>query len=322
MSLVLYRQYRPKDLDEIVAQKPIVKTLKAALDKGLLGHALLLTGPRGVGKTSLARILAHKLNKVNYDLNETPLDIIEIDAASSGRIDEVRDLREKIKLMPLKLKYKVYIIDEVHMLTKEAFNALLKTLEEPPEHIVFILATTEIHKVPATIISRCQRFTFKAVPKKDLKEHLKKIARLEKIETDDSALDLLSQHAQGSLRDALSLLDQLASLKQKISAELVEEILGLPPQAMVEKLLKALIAGDMKEVIKHYQNLDAQGVDPIILAERLSQNLRNDLQSDTNDSYSQKLELLEDLLDVSSAKQPHATLEITLLKHSQLVKNK
>ena len=322
MSLVLYRQYRPKDLNEIVAQKPIVKTLKAALDKGLLGHALLLTGPRGVGKTSLARILAHRLNKVNYDLNETPLDIIEIDAASSGRIDEVRDLREKIKLMPLKLKYKVYIIDEVHMLTKEAFNALLKTLEEPPEHIVFILATTEIHKVPATIISRCQRFTFKAVSKKDLKEHLKKIARLEKIETDDSALDLLSQHAQGSLRDALSLLDQLASLKQKISAELVEEILGLPPQAIVEKLLKALIAGDMKEVIKHYQNLDAQGVDPIVLAERLSQNLRDDLQSNTSDSYAQKLELLEDLLDVSSAKQPHATLEITLLKHSQLVKNK
>ena len=322
MSLVLYRQYRPKDLDEIVAQKPIVKTLKAALDKGLLGHALLLTGPRGVGKTSLARILAHRLNKVNYDLNETPLDIIEIDAASSGRIDEVRDLREKIKLMPLKLKYKVYIIDEVHMLTKEAFNALLKTLEEPPEHIVFILATTEIHKVPATIISRCQRFAFKAVSKKDLKEHLKKIARLEKIETDDSALDLLSQHAQGSLRDALSLLDQLASLKQKISAELVEEILGLPPQAIVEKLLKALIAGDMKEVIKHYQNLDAQGVDPIILAERLSQNLRDDLQNNTSDSYARKLELLEDLLDVSSAKQPHATLEITLLKHSQLVKNK
>ncbi len=235
MSLVLYRKYRPKDLDEIVAQEPIIKTLRAALDKGLIGHALLLTGPRGVGKTSLARILAHRLNEVDYNLGETPLDIIEIDAASSGRIDEVRDLREKIKLMPLKLKYKVYIIDEVHMLTKEAFNALLKTLEEPPEHIVFILATTEIHKVPATIISRCQRFAFRAVPEKDLKEHLKRIAKLEKIEADDLALELLSQHAQGSLRDALSLLDQLASLKQKLTSELVEEILGLPSHVMVEK---------------------------------------------------------------------------------------
>ena len=216
MSLVLYRKYRPQKLEEIVAQTPIIATLSAALDKGVLGHALLLTGPRGVGKTSLARILAHQLNKIEYKLDETPLDIIEIDAASNGRIEEVRDLREKTKLMPISLKYKVYIIDEVHMLTTESFNALLKTLEEPPEHIVFILATTEIHKVPATIISRCQRFSFKSIPLEQLQSHLAMIAQSEKIKIDAAALKLLAEHAQGSLRDALSLLDQLASLSQKL----------------------------------------------------------------------------------------------------------
>ena len=136
MDQVLYRKYRPLNLDEIIGQKPIIQTLQASLKQGSFGHALLLTGPRGVGKTSLARILAHAINQVEYRLNHIPLDIIEIDAASNGRIDEVRDLREKIKFMPVELKYKVYIIDEVHMLTKESFNALLKTLEEPPAHII------------------------------------------------------------------------------------------------------------------------------------------------------------------------------------------
>ena len=318
MSIVLYRKYRPQSLDEMIAQEPIVATLKAALEKDVLGHALLFTGPRGVGKTSLARILAHALNQVAYSLDETPLDIIEIDAASSGRIDEVRDLREKIKLMPLKLKYKVYIIDEVHMLTKEAFNALLKTLEEPPQHIVFILATTEIHKVPATIISRCQRFTFKAIPKKKLKEYLGKIARKEKINVDQAALDLLGQHAQGSLRDALSLLDQLASLGQKIDAKLVEEILGLPSKAMVDKLLQAVSSGDLENVVKYYQDLDNQGVDPVVLTSRLTRKLRDNLQNNPSAAdYLKQINLLEDLLDVFSAKQPHATLEITLLKHTR-----
>ena len=318
MSLVLYRKYRPQKLEDMIAQVPIVTTLKAALAKDLLGHALLFTGPRGVGKTSLARILAHEVNRVDYKLDETPLDIIEIDAASNGRIDEVRDLREKIKLMPLHLKYKVYIIDEVHMLTKEAFNALLKTLEEPPEHIIFILATTEIHKVPATIISRCQRFTFKAIPQKDIRDYLEKIAGLEKIKANRDALELLAQHARGSLRDALSLLDQLASLGQKIDIQLVEEILGLPPHTIVENLLQELNAGNLKGVVKHYQNLDAQGVDPVVLTSQLTQKLRDELQANpTSEDYSKRINLLEDLLDVFSAKQPHATLEITLLKHTR-----
>ena len=321
MSLVLYRKYRPRELAEIVAQEPIVKTLQAALDKGLLGHALLLTGPRGVGKTSLARILAHKINGLDYQLDKSPIDIIEIDAASSGRIDEVRDLREKVKLAPLQLTYKVYIIDEVHMLTKEAFNALLKTLEEPPEHVIFILATTEAHKVPATIASRCQHFAFKAVPAPALRTHLERIAKQEKIDIDEAALELLAQHAGGSLRDALSLLDQLTSLEKKIDGALVEEILGLPPQEMVAQLLGALAGGDLKEVLEHYREIEALGVDPVVLAERLTAGLRRDLENNPDDErYGQKLDLLEDLLDVFGARQPHAALEIALLKHSHLIK--
>ena len=318
MSLVLYRKYRPRNLGEIIAQEAIVKTLAAALEKDSLGHALLLTGPRGVGKTSLARILAHRLNNIEYKLDETPLDIIEIDAASSGRIEEVRDLREKIKLMPISLKYKVYIIDEVHMLTTESFNALLKTLEEPPAHIVFILATTEIHKVPATIISRCQRFTFKTIPVDQLLTHLAEIAKREKIKAEKEALGLLAEHAQGSLRDALSLLDQLASLGQTIDSALVESILGLPPQSMIQQILTTLEKGKIKDLAIAYRELSSRGVDPIILAGRLSQALRDELRNHPeNPRNLEKINLLEDLLDVFSARQPQATLEIVLLKHTQ-----
>src|SRR3989442_7000568 len=181
MGQALYRAHRPKKLRDVVGQEHITTALTRALQNGTISHAYLFTGPRGVGKTTIARILAHEVNGLPYDDESMHLDIIEIDAASNRRIDEIRDLRDKVHLAPTSAKFKVYIIDEVHMLTKEAFNALLKTLEEPPAHAVFILATTEVHKLPETIISRTQRFSFKPVDVPKVVAHLKAIAKAEKI---------------------------------------------------------------------------------------------------------------------------------------------
>ena len=182
MGQALYRKYRSKSFSEVIGQEPITDTLSKALKSDRISHAYLLTGPKGVGKTSVARIIAHEVNKLPYKGEAMHLDIIEIDAASNRRIDEIRDIREKVHIAPTSAKYKVYIIDEVHMLTKEAFNALLKTLEEPPEHCIFILATTEAHKLPETIISRTQRFNFKPVEKDKAISRLKSIAKMEKID--------------------------------------------------------------------------------------------------------------------------------------------
>src|SRR3954469_15580170 len=191
MEQALYRKYRPRGFDDAVGQPHITTTLKNAIKSGKISHAYLLTGPRGVGKTSVARILAHEVNGLPYDDESTHLDIIEIDAASNRRIDEIRDLRDKVYIAPTTGKYKVYIIDEVHMLTTEAFNALLKTLEEPPAHAVFILATTEAHKLPETIISRTQAFSFKPITTADISAHLAKIAAAEGINITPDALDII-----------------------------------------------------------------------------------------------------------------------------------
>src|SRR3990167_544034 len=197
MGQALYRKNRPKSFAEVIGQEQITETLEKAIKDGRISHAYLLAGPRGVGKTSVARILAHEVNKLTYKDESIHLDIIEIDAASNRRIDEIRDIRQKVHIAPTSAKYKVYIIDEVHMLTKEAFNALLKTLEEPPEHCIFILATTEVHKLPETIISRTQRFTFKPVEKDKAIAHLKSIAKKEGIDIEPTALDLLADHGSG-----------------------------------------------------------------------------------------------------------------------------
>jgi DNA polymerase-3 subunit gamma/tau len=240
MSKVLYRKYRSLSLDELVGQKHITDTLKKAVDKNLISHAYLFTGPRGTGKTSVARILAHAVNGIAYSQDVTHIDIIEIDAASNRRIDEIRDLREKVHIAPTSLKYKVYIIDEVHMLTKEAFNALLKTLEEPPEHVIFILATTELQKVPDTIVSRTQRYTFKPIEKNDIVGHLRHIATSEKIEVDDEALEILAQHAEGGFRDAISMLDQARHSSDTVTAESVRNLLGIPSTDLIDALWSSL----------------------------------------------------------------------------------
>ncbi len=242
VSQALYRKYRSRGFDEVVGQQHVTDLLSSAIKNGAISHAYLFTGPRGTGKTSVARIVAHAINDLPYTEDSTHLDIIEIDAASNRRIDDIRDLREKVYIAPSTSKYKVYIIDEVHMLTGESFNALLKTLEEPPAHAVFILATTELHKVPATIISRTQRFHFRPGTIKDVSAHLRHIANEEKIDITDEALQLIAEHSEGGFRDSVSLLDQVASIGDgAVDVDTVENLLGLAPRDRIDAIVTDII---------------------------------------------------------------------------------
>ena len=258
----LYLKYRPQTFADLAGQAPVVSTLKRALTSGRVSHAYLFTGPRGTGKTTTARLLAKSINCAGANKKSAGepdntcaacqaisagsfLDLIEIDAASNRGIDEIRELRDKVHIAPSTAKRKVYIIDEAHMLTKEAFNALLKTLEEPPSHAMFILATTEPDRLPATIISRCQRFDFRPAPTAIVAEQLGRVAKAEKITLEPAAADILAIQARGSFRDALSQLDVMMSAgEQKITADLAREVLGLADTAAVEALERALAAGD------------------------------------------------------------------------------
>ena len=307
MSKALYRKYRSRSLDEVVGQKHVTDLLKNALKKGKISHAYLLTGPRGVGKTSVARIIAHAVNELEY--SETPhLDIIEIDAASNRRIDDIRDLREKVHIAPVSAKYKVYIIDEVHMLTSESFNALLKTLEEPPEHVIFILATTEIHKVPMTIVSRTQRFHFRPATIGDAVEHLREIATKEKIAIDDDALELIARHASGSFRDSMSLLDQLSSLAEHVTTDLVESVLGMAPRDTIKALVSAVVDKKVDEIIEQLDVLSAQGISAVTLTDQLMQVL-----SVTARTHHELYRLIDSLMAVTKAHDPYLKLTATLI---------
>lgn len=261
MAQALYRKYRSRSFGELVGQEHVTRTLGQAVEQGKISHAYLFTGPRGIGKTSIARILAHTINKLEYS-DKPHLDIIEIDAASNRRIEDVRDLREKVQIAPVSAKYKVYIIDEVHMLTTESFNALLKTLEEPPAHVVFILATTELHKLPATITSRTQRFAFAPPSKEAIAAHLKHVAGQENIAISPEALALLAEHADGSFRDSISLLDQVSAMqseKNDISEAEVAAMLGLPPQSSVQAILDDVAASNPVGVAEKLAALKAAG---------------------------------------------------------------
>ena len=243
MSKALYRKYRSKKLSEVVGQNHITTVLESALKQNRIAHAYLFTGPRGVGKTSIARILAHEINNLPYSEEENHPDIIEIDAASNNGVDDIRQLRDNVQIAPFSAKYRVYIIDEVHMLSKAAFNALLKTLEEPPEHAVFILATTDAHKLPATIISRTQRFVFRFISKEDVCKHLEFIAKNEKIKISKEAVEIIAERGEGSFRDSISLLDQISSISkdgEEITAKLLEETLGLASKTQINALISAV----------------------------------------------------------------------------------
>lgn len=312
MGKALYRKHRPKKLSEVIGQTHVTDTLSHALKQGNVSHAYLLTGPKGVGKTSIARILAYEVNGLPYDEEGSHLDIIEIDAASNRRIDEIRELKERINIAPTSAKYKVYIIDEVHMLTKEAFNALLKTLEEPPEHAIFILATTEAHKVPETIISRTQRFSLKPIENSQVTKHLAGIAKSEKIDISDEALRLVAEHGEGSFRDSLSLLDQMKHSSKEIELEAVENALGLAPTTLLSDLMNNIQARDLSDISKTLEKLKARGSQPAQLASQLNKLMRKSILTGKSTDAGQDLSLMEKLLSVSSSSDPGLALELAL----------
>jgi DNA polymerase-3 subunit gamma/tau len=306
MGKALYRKYRSRKLSEVVGQEHVTTLLQNALKSDRVAHAYLFTGPRGVGKTSIARILAHEINELPYSEEGSHLDIIEIDAASNNGVDDIRDLREKVSLAPTSARRKVYIIDEVHMLSKPAFNALLKTLEEPPEHVVFILATTDIDKLPDTIISRTQRHTFRRASTDNIVKNLKSIAKKEQVAIDSSALTLIALHSDGSYRDSVSLLDQLTNTVDKsepITTTIIEQALGLAPLDAIHSLLKQVQNKDFTSTIEQLKALEASGIQSTVIASQLARTI-HDLASDSPEL----LELLDGLLEVGQSPMPSAKL--------------
>lgn len=279
MSSVLYQKYRSQDFDQLKGQDNVINLLKNAVKKQQIAHAYLFVGSRGTGKTSAARIFAKAINCKDPKKNGNPclecencqaiadgrfLDLVEIDAASNRGIDQIRELKERIEFSPVEGKYKVYIIDEVHMLTTEAFNALLKTLEEPPAHVVFILATTDVHKLPPTILSRCQRYDFRLGTDEEIKDLIKSVCKEEKITIKDDALSIIVKNAKGSYRDALSILDVVYSgqeeNKHEITLEEVQMTLGLPDSEKVVLLLRYLLDGDGAQALSIIEGLEIDGV--------------------------------------------------------------
>lgn len=352
----LYRKHRPDSFDGIVGQDMVIRTLKNQIKNGQIAHAYLFCGPRGTGKTSTAKVFSKAINCENIkedgpcgvcDVCESMasgsnMDIIEIDAASNNSVDDVRDLREKVKFPPTKGSYKVYIIDEVHMLSQGAFNALLKTLEEPPKHVVFILATTEPHKLPATILSRCQRFDFKRIGQGTIVEWIRSIAQKEGLDIEESALYSIARQAEGGARDALSLLDQSMGLYgKKISNEGILSILGTTSQDFLFTTVDDLIAGRVQGLLEAINKLVDNGKDLSVFVKDLNGHLRDmlvaklcDKPSDLIDRESSELdrlinqaqgasetrlvravEILSELLAyIKKSSQPRILLELALIK--------
>lgn len=354
---VIARKWRPQSFTDVVGQNHITQTLSNALKNGRLPHALLFTGPRGTGKTSSARILAKALrcpNAVNFvPCNEcysckeiatgSSVDVMEIDGASNNGVDSIRELRETVMFMPTSGKYKIYIIDEVHMLSTSAFNALLKTLEEPPAHVIFIMATTEVHKIPQTILSRCQRFDFRRISTRQITEHLKLICDQDGVQAEDDALWVIARQGDGSMRDSQSLLDQVITFADgPLTRSNVVEILGLTDRTLLFETLNALVDRNTQAIIKVIEKISQAGFEPHLFSQDLLEMIRNlllvkvsgnqvdqilempDTEMSALNDMSQKLSeedihMLFDMAlkggsDIPRAQDPRIVLEVILLR--------
>ena len=330
--LALYRKYRPQKFDDFFGQKYIVNILKKSIENNKISHAYLFSGPRGTGKTSMAKLIAKVINCSNlagttacekcdscvlFNEKSNP-DVIEIDAASNNGVDEIRLLREKVSLTPSVSRYKVYIIDEVHMLTISAFNALLKTLEEPPEHVVFILATTELYKVPDTIVSRCQSFEFEQISESEITKSLKNIVKREKIDVDKEVFDLISKYSKGGLRDAIGILDKLSASSDKITPNVFYDVVGVAPEEDIVDFLAYIKNKDVKNSIMKLETMEKSGKNIEYFVEQIMNYLKNSIVSGGNSVDSVDEYILEELSlilnDMKYAFNYLLTLEVGILK--------
>lgn len=339
--LALYRKYRPQTFEEVVGQQYVTKILKNTIDRNMTSHAYLFSGPRGTGKTTIAKLIAKLLN-CESPINDIPCekcpsciafneknhpDIIEMDAASNNGVDEIREIRDKVTLMPSISKYKVYIIDEVHMLSIGAFNALLKTLEEPPQHVIFILATTELYKVPATIISRCQCFNFEKISEEDIIKKLKYIVEKENIKVEEEVLNLIAKYSDGGLRDAINLLDKLACCSTNITIDDFYEIKGIVKEEELFDIVSALVNGNTKEALEKLDYLGKKGKNLILFATELIEYLKNMLISNNTygldkDKIFEMIDILNDTVNnMKNSCYQKVLLEVAFLKVENLLKN-